>query len=103
MFLLSSFSVSKDCAADRVLKLKPVLEGKALQGHVITSLMVKKESSCLAHCYVEENCMSYNFGPELVDDTRQCELSNSDDMLHPEDLVDRYGFTYQPTEVRIKK
>ncbi len=85
-----------------MLKLKPAQEGSALQDHVITSVMVKRVSSCLAHCYVEENCVSYNLGPKLVDDTHKCELSNSDHLLHPEDLVGRDGFIYQPIEVRIK-
>lgn len=44
--------------------------------------------------------MSYNLGPKLVDDTHKCELSNSDHVLHPEDLVGRDGFVYQPFEVR---
>lgn len=68
---------------------------------MIKSLTVKRVSSCLAHCYVEENCMSYNVGPKLSDDTHKCELSNSDHLLHPEDLVERGGFAYQPFEVRV--
>lgn len=86
-----------DC---RILKLKSIQEGTVLQGHVIASLTVKTESSCLAHCFKEENCMSYNLGPKLVNDTHNCELSNSDHLMHPRDLLDREGFIYQPTEVR---
>ena len=96
------FCIKKDCAADRILKLKPAENGSALRDHVIKSLMVKSDSSCLAHCYVEENCMSYNLGAKRVDDTHKCELSNSDHLMHPEDLVRRDGFIYQPFEVRIK-
>lgn len=75
------------------MKLKPVLERKALQDHVITSLMVKRESSCLAHCYEEQNCISYNLGPALVNGSHQCELSNSDHLQHS---------VYQSIEVRVE-
>lgn len=98
VFFLINYSVGYTHCL-RTLKLKPSQEGKALQGHVIANLTVKRGSSYLAHCYVEENCMSYNIGPKLVDDTRKCELSNTDHVLHPEDLVDSAGYVNQPLEV----
>ncbi len=94
-FLIYSIDYS-DC---RILKLKPVQEGKALQGHVIKRLMVKRsrESSCLAHHFRKENCMSYNISPKLADEGhRSPKLGNSDHVLHPGDPVDRDGFTNQP-------
>lgn len=87
----------KDC---RILKLNSAEEGTALQNHVIRSLMVKNDGVCLAHCYAEDNCVSYNLGPQLREETRICELSDSDYTMNPEDRAYRDGFIYQPTEVR---
>ena len=46
--------------------------------------------------------MSFNVGP--LDDNHQylCEISDSDDVLYPEDLVPRTGFTYQGTQVFLE-
>ena len=44
--------------------------------------------------------MSINFGPK-DDGANQCELSDSDHNLHPEDVIRRVGFIYGPTEVRF--
>lgn len=45
--------------------------------------------------------MSFNFGPG-DSGAYLCELSDSDHNLHPEDLQQRDGFIYGPTEVGIK-
>ena len=82
-----------------MLKLKPAQEEIALQGHLLKTITVKIKSACLAQCFMEENCMSYNLGPP-VDEHHQCELSNSDHVMHPKDLMKRQGFLYQPFEVR---
>lgn len=46
--------------------------------------------------------MSFNVGP--LDDKYQylCEISDSDGVLYPEDLVSRTGFTYQGTQVFLE-
>ena len=46
--------------------------------------------------------MSYNVGP--LDENHQylCEISDSDEVLHPGDLVRRRGFTYQGTKVFLE-
>ena len=43
-------------------------------------------------------CVSVNIGP-TIDHKVICELSNSDDIQHPEDLIARPGWTYGVTEV----
>ena len=42
--------------------------------------------------------MSFNLGPP-VDGNHECELSNSDHVMHPNDLEHRAGFVYQSFEV----
>ena len=46
--------------------------------------------------------MSFIVGP--LDDNHQylCEISNSDEVLHPEDLLPRMGFTYRGTQVLLE-
>lgn len=43
--------------------------------------------------------MSYNIGPPIKDQV-SCQLSDSDHVQHPDDLVTREGFMYQSSEVR---
>lgn len=43
--------------------------------------------------------MSHNIGPPIKDQV-SCQLSDSDHVQHPDDLVTREGFMYQSSEVR---
>ncbi|KAL9952605.1 hypothetical protein ACROYT_G039881 [Oculina patagonica] len=72
----------------------------ALQGHMIKNLTLpldEKFDPCRGQCVMESRCMSINIGP-LVNDKVVCELSDSDETLHPGDLKPRTGFTYSGTE-----
>lgn len=69
-----------------------------LLGHLLKNITVKIDSICLTQCFKEANCMSFNLGP-LVDGNHECELSNSDHVMHPNDLEHRAGFVYQSFEV----
>lgn len=40
--------------------------GKALDGHVIKTLQVKKQEQCELRCFHESECVSYNMGPSQV-------------------------------------
>lgn len=71
---------------------------KALVGHVTRSVKVKNADQCEIRCYQELACLSYNLGP-YKDNGHACELSNSDHLRHPEDLVPMPGFIYRETEV----
>lgn len=58
-----------------------------------------REDVCQIRCFLEPNCLSYNVGPLGNIDKYLCEISDSNDILHPGDLVQRLGFTYQGTKV----
>ena len=72
--------------------------GKALVGHVIKTVQVNTGDQCELRCYWELECVSYNLGPYQVYG-HACELSNSDHIRHPDDLVPRPGYIYRGTEV----
>ena len=71
---------------------------KALVGHGTRTVKVKNADQCEIRCYQELACLSYNLGP-YKDNGHACELSNSDHLRHPDDLVPMPGFTYRGTEV----
>ena len=85
----------------RRLKFSSPVDGFALEGHVIKniSLSVGMRSSCIGRCTMERHCMSINIGPTIKDRVL-CQLSDSDRILHPDDLRLREGFTYRGTEVK---
>lgn len=58
-----------------------------------------REDVCQIRCFLEPNCLSYNVGLLGNIDKYLCEISDSNDILHPGDLVQRLGFTYQGTKV----
>ena len=63
--------------------------------------MATSEGHCQILCYKEARCVSYNLGP-LTNCSRTCELSDSDDILHPNDLQERGGFSFSAAEVRAR-
>ena len=90
--------VAGDC---RILEFKPDLKDFSLQGFVIKSFEVQRESDCKARCYQEHNCVSLNIGPSGNNGAYLCELSDSDHEMHSEALKPRDGFTYHSTEVSL--
>ena len=48
---------------------------------------------------MERHCVSINIGP-TINDHVLCQLSDSDRILHPDDLRPKKGFTYRGTEVK---
>ncbi|RMX40279.1 hypothetical protein pdam_00008736, partial [Pocillopora damicornis] len=84
----------------RILEFLPRDLGKALSGHVITTVQVETVAQCEVRCFQEPNCLSYNLGPYQTYE-HTCELSNSDRVLHPNDLVPRPGYTYSGTEKEV--
>lgn len=71
---------------------------KALVGHVTRTVKVNNGDQCEIRCYQALECLSYNLGP-YQDYGHVCELSNSDHLRHPDDLVPMPGFIYRGTEV----
>ena len=95
-FILFFFSVGS-C---RTIKLLPPKHGYFLEGHVILNLTIETNliRSCEHRCIMENDCVSVNIGPP-IDNKMICELSNSDHFQHPEDVIERPGWTYVATEV----
>ena len=66
----------------------PIGSGKALHGHVISSLNDTNAIECMKLCLVTEQCKSFNFSHQL----KKCEVSGSTAKAH--DLEDHKGFNY---------
>nr|XP_058961571.1 low-density lipoprotein receptor-related protein 2-like [Pocillopora verrucosa] len=77
----------------RILKFTEPMADNALRNHVIQLVQVNDKDQCELLCYLEQMCLSFNFG------SGNCELSNSDHYQHPEDLASRIGFSYHPTAI----
>ncbi|KAL9956973.1 hypothetical protein ACROYT_G038544 [Oculina patagonica] len=79
------------------MEFRTTVEGRALIGHLVTSYLLNSQDDCELKCYMEDDCMSINFGPG-DSGAYLCELSDSDHDLHPDDLRQRDGFIYKPTK-----
>ncbi|KAJ7365138.1 hypothetical protein OS493_007787 [Desmophyllum pertusum] len=66
----------------------PIGPGKALPGHVISSLTVADVIQCMKLCLVTEKCKSFYFSAQL----KKCEVSGS--KAEKQSLEDREGFYY---------
>ncbi|XP_078369730.1 uncharacterized protein LOC144653570 isoform X1 [Oculina patagonica] len=86
----------------RELHFLPSVTGKALVGHVIKTVQVKTDDHCQIRCYREHQCLSYNLGPSQAYG-HTCELSNSDHIRHPDDLVPVSGYIYRVSKVRSNR
>jgi len=72
------------------------MDNKGLSNHVIKSNHVVNEEMCRINCYLEPNCVSYNYCP-VNDGLFLCELN---DVSHLQalsnELKDKDGFIYSP-------
>ena len=93
-------STGTDCP--REVKFTDFMEGRILLGHVFKRIEIKSPDVCEVNCFLAADCVSFNIGP-LQDGKYWCELSNSDHIAHPQDLVNGVGTIYQPFLVRIRK
>ena len=62
------------------------------------NLSVELNRDCQDQCTLARDCVSYNTGPH-IDNKMACELSNSDDLQHPENLKPRRDWNYRGTKV----
>ena len=80
------------------------IDGHALVNHVITNITLyagmHMHNHCRNRCTMDKRCKSINMGP-VIKDTVLCQLSDSDNKTHPNDLKAMAGFMYRGTEVRI--
>ena len=84
----------------RRLEFNQQLQGRALIGHVFKSIFVEDEENCKLSCYLENDCVSYNFASRLVSNKHLWELSDSDHREHPQDLQEENDFVYGVSKVR---
>ena len=70
---------------------------QSLRGHVIKTVEVAKEENCQIQCFIEHRCVSFNLGQN--NGRYICELSDSDQTLHPEDMIQRNGYSYHGSTV----
>ena len=67
--------------------------GMSLRRHVIRTFHSENSDLCQIQCYLEEECVSYNFR------NKTCDLNKSDHIFHPEDLVKDEDSIYCGTQV----
>ena len=82
----SRFCISLPLGADALFT--PIGSGKALAGHVISSLNATDVTQCMKLCLVTEQCKSFNFSEQQ----KRCEVSNS--TTEAKSLKDQEGFNY---------
>lgn len=85
----------------RILEFTPPLDGHALVDHVIRTISLDRQDACRVACYLDNDCLSYNFG-RRPDGDYICQLSDSDHYQHPYDLKKSSDFIYRGTEVLLK-
>jgi len=80
------------------------MENVVLSSHVIKNSRVLNEENCRINCFLEANCVSYNYG-SAEDELNVCELSDKNHLQVPaDDFEARQGFIYRPvTPVRKLK
>ena len=85
----------------RTIEFLPPKKGHYLKNHVVSNITIGTSfRECEHHCLKTRECVSVNIGP-TIDHKIICELTNSDDIQHLEDLIVRPGWTYVATEVGI--
>ena len=83
-----------------MLEFLPPLKGHILVNHVIRNITLERQESCRVSCYLDNRCLSYNFG-HLQDGSYICQLSDSDHIQHPNDLLKTTRFIHRRTEVTV--
>lgn len=89
---VSQTSTNGKADACRTLEFAYEINGHALVNHVIRNISVDSSDICKLKCYLDEFCLSINFGHFI------CQLSDSDHTQHPQDLKKTDGFLYVGTE-----
>ena len=82
-----------------MIEFKEGTKNKILTNHVIRRDQLPDKDICELRCYLEPNCVSYNYGP-LSDGTFTCELNGRTYLQVPGSLEDKSGFVY--TEIFCK-
>ena len=73
-----------------------------MENHTVRTIEVADEGLCMLQCYLEPNCVSYNFCKiKQASGKHKCDL-NSATIEHDEDLVKYESCIYRQAEVRMK-
>jgi len=82
------------------------IHGHRLNNHVIRTIGVMNEDFCELQCYMEPNCVSYNFDEkEDANGQNKCDLNNATyehDNEHSCDLAKSESYVYRGAEVSMK-
>ena len=74
----------------RQIEFDHSFDGKCLKNHMIRTVDVTGERSCRTLCYMEPNCVSYNFNKVK----RKCELNNSTSREGEENMESNSSYIY---------
>ena len=69
------------------------VKGMSLRRHAIRTFPSENSDLCQIQCFLEEECVSYNFRKKT------CDLNKSDHIFHPEDLEKDEDSIYCGTKV----
>ena len=83
------------------------IHGYRLKNHVIRTIEIINEDICQLQCYLEPNCVSYNFNKEEeINGKHKCDLNNAtyehDNSEHSGDLEKNENYVYRGAGVRRK-
>ncbi|CAH3137374.1 unnamed protein product, partial [Pocillopora meandrina] len=77
--------------------------GFRLENHTVRTIDVVNEDLCMFQCYLEPNCISYNFCEiKQLSGKHECDLNNAT-IDHDEDLVKNESYIYRGAENACKK
>ena len=69
--------------------------------HVITTVQVLDKDLCELRCYLEHNCVSFNFKVKMsAEGTFSCELNDATHLEQNGDFISTKYYDYQGGEVR---
>ncbi|CAH3138251.1 unnamed protein product, partial [Pocillopora meandrina] len=72
--------------------------GYRLENHTVRTIEIFDEDLCMAQCYLEPNCVSYNFHTiTQLSGTHKCDLNNAT-IEHDKDLVKNESYIYRGAE-----
>ena len=105
IFFFQKFHFSGHCRNLR-FTIDPI-HGHRLDNHVIRAIDVSNEHICQVYCFLEPNCVSYNFNKkEDTDGQHKCDLNNAAyehvDSTHSSDLTKNENYVYRGAEVSMK-
>ena len=71
-----------------------------MENHTVRTIDVVNKDLCMFQCYLEPNCVSYNFCEiNQLSGKHKCDLNNAT-IEHGEDLVEYKSCIYRGAEVR---